>query len=704
MSTASMNTPPPNKAALKQAFVARRNALWLRIALLTLILLAFARVMVALDAKDLWWDESLSLQRAESDWGDLLLGRLPLRDGLSELVTYDQHPFFFFALQRMLLRIAGNSEVVLRLPSVMAATVLVPLLWAWGKRLARLGIAPPGTAAWAALLAAAHPFFLWYGQEARPYALWAMLALLSTYCLWRATQEESRWGYGAAVCLPMFYTTHYFSLFLLPVHALLLSQWLWPRSRRWAMALPVAVGGVGVVVAALLYWLVIVRQEGGGNFSPVAWNIILPDLLNAFSMGPSANIEIYWWLDVTYGVLALVGAAVALRHVRVIVQGGWLIPSLVVVPVAVLLTTGLFVPAYMNARHMSLIGGGAILLAAGGLAFIGARTRVVGGAVLAALLVGGMVGSSLAYFVEEEYAKDDFSGLGAYLDRRVAPGDLLLYQSPFAWRAFSYYGPLERVQAAQRAGVPIAAYGVPLIGADWEERDARLDAWTAAYRRIWFIRSNTHPYMDLEGRTQAWLDANLFIVERYSYFSHSSLARTLYLREVPVFDSIPPALQQPDAALDASFGAAIRVLALRIDPVGIPPTDDLALPVTLAWTAQQDGLARYKYILQLVEEAPGETAPRVLAQTEREPYDGAIATVFWDPGKVIVEYSELPPRQWTHAEAAGARVYLTLQLYNAITLEKLPVELLDGGARGAEVAADGFTLRLPDWPPAQAGR
>src|SRR5690606_7650769 len=161
----------------------------------------------------------LSLQRAESGWGDLLLGRLIIRDGLRTLDTYDQHPFFFFLVQGLLVRLAGMSEFVLRLPSAMAATLLIPLVWVWGKRLIVWRVAAPSVPYWAARLAAAHPYYLWYGQEARPYALWAALALLSTYCLARAvdpqTTRSRRWWIGYAASALMFYTTHYYAVFLL---------------------------------------------------------------------------------------------------------------------------------------------------------------------------------------------------------------------------------------------------------------------------------------------------------------------------------------------------------------------------------------------------------------------------------------------------------------------------------------------------------
>jgi hypothetical protein len=345
-----------------------RLTTWARLLLLLLIWVAFARVMWQLDAKNLWWDESLSLQRAESNWLDLILGRLYLYDGLTRDLTHDQHPFFFFILQGILLRLAGESEIVLRFPSVMAATLLVPAVWSIARFFVRHATMAASTPMWAALLAALHPYYLWYGQEARPYALWATLAILSTYCLARATMDSARhlslsrhsepeaknlsaavadaeaaeerdsdpyrtggmtnprtlsprrglsaavpesremlsvvkhdssddmrgWWIGFAISALMFYTTHFYAVFLLPVHALILALWLWARSRRVAL---VAMGGAllaGAAVGAFAYWSIIVRQGGGRNFPEVEPAILFPDLLNAFSLGLSVDITRVW--------------------------------------------------------------------------------------------------------------------------------------------------------------------------------------------------------------------------------------------------------------------------------------------------------------------------------------------------------------------------------------------------------------------------
>ncbi len=537
--------------------------------LLLLILVAFGRVLWQLDAKNLWWDESLSLQRAESNWIDLILGRLYLYDGITNDLTYDQHPFFFFIIQGILLRLAGESEVVLRFPSVMAVTLFVPVVWSFAHLFVRRAIMATSAPIWAALLAAIHPFYLWYGQEARPYALWATLALISTYCLVRATEftgsvtgsvarrnattaSNSRsWWIGSASSALMFYTTHFYAVFLLPVHAILMVQWLWARSHRAAL---LAMGGMllaGVGVGAFAYWSIIIQQGGGRNFPEVTPAILFPDLLNAFSLGKSVNIVQVWNLDLIFGALALLGLVGCLwgtsrMPVGRIPVGGWLPVSLVAVPIVVLLVAMSVYPAYMDARHMSLIGGGFILLVAAGLGLIAQQGRLatLGAGVLALLLVVGMGYSTRNYFTMEEYAKDDFTAVGDYLDQRMAPGDVVLVKSPFAWRVFTYYTNIEAIPAAQAAGAHMAQYGVPLLRrVPWNEQEALIGKWAEEYRRVWLIVSNTHPYMDVERRIETWMNENLFNVQETIYFSHSSLSSTLYLDKVPVYEGLPPELR-----------------------------------------------------------------------------------------------------------------------------------------------------------------
>ena len=151
-----------------------------------------------------------------------------MHDGFSELPTIDQHPFFFFLLQGILLRLADSSEFVLRFPSVMAATLLIPILWAFAHYFVRRRHCRhqprSGLRSWPRSILS----FSGMGQEARPYALWALLALVSTYLLLRCTESlpvslpvsstvrpRAFVGYGLTVA--MFLSTHYFAVFLMPL-------------------------------------------------------------------------------------------------------------------------------------------------------------------------------------------------------------------------------------------------------------------------------------------------------------------------------------------------------------------------------------------------------------------------------------------------------------------------------------------------------
>ncbi len=666
----------------------------LRWLLLGLVLLAFTRVVWRLDGKDLWWDESLSLQRAEEGWGALLRGSLVMRDGFSEMFTTDQHPFLFFLLQGILIRLAGNSEFALRFPSVMAATLLVPALWVLAHYFARRDVLPKSTPVWAALLAAVNPFFLWYGQEARPYALWALLAVLSTYLLLRATEAPTfsvRRFLAYGVTVSLFLATHYFAVFLVPVHALLLYLWLAARNRYQGLLLALGTLILGGAIGGWAAWSIL-SQGAGGNFHAVSLATLIPDLLNAFSLGLSVNIDNVRWLGWIYGLVALVGVAWSLRSHHTLARNGWLLPLWIVICIGIILLLNLFQPAYMNARHLSLLGGAFILLVAGGLGVLWPKQKLVTLG-LTLLLVTGAGYSTRNYFaMPEKYGNDDYSGMGKYLDENLLPGDLLLISPPFSWRIFDYYLPTAKLDAAARAGLGTAHYGMPLLRNSWEHTFAQLATFQKQYRRIWLARSGTHPYIDPENKVNKWFaekNPNSILIREEKFHSPTSfLDLELYVPvDGVVFDGIPPGITHP---LDAAFGDQIRVIGYDI---GQPIAIGNSLPVTIYWQKLHKKTEdRYKYILQIIEtQADGQM--RVVGATEREPYNEAVRTSYWDPGKTIKEYIEVVPTtplDWQHPE----RYQLTLQIYHSVTLAKLPVTQ----SQGATTSEDKQMLLLPYLP------
>lgn len=137
--------------------------------------------------------------------------------------------------------------------------------------------------------------------------------------------------------------------------------------------------------------------------------------------------------------------------------------------------------------------------------------------------------------------------------------------------------------------------------------------------------------------------------------------------------------------LTAEFSELVRLAGYSVEP---PASEALPSQLRLYWQVIEKPQRRHKYIVQLVEQA-GDGPTQALSVIEREPYEGDIPTPYWDPGKTILEYVEFP-MPLTPAPAGSER-FFTFQMYDAETLEKLPVTRAVDGV----VQLDDVTVRLP---------
>src|ERR1700742_3631693 len=103
-------------------------------------------------------------------------------------------PPLYYALAWFWTQMTGTGEWGLRSLSALAGVLTVPVAYLLGAELRgrRAGL-------WAAALVAVHPMLLWYSQEARAYALVALLGALSALYWLRAERSGARrdfvwWG------------------------------------------------------------------------------------------------------------------------------------------------------------------------------------------------------------------------------------------------------------------------------------------------------------------------------------------------------------------------------------------------------------------------------------------------------------------------------------------------------------------------------
>jgi mannosyltransferase len=205
------------------------------VALLLLMAVAAALRFATLDQQSYWYDEAITASLLEGSLIDVFRG----------ILDTESTPPLYYVLGWLWAQLVGGDEFALRSLSALAGTLIVPVAYAAGRIVAtvRIGLA-------AAALAAVNPMLIWYSQEARAYALLALMGGASFVCFALARSDPSRRRFVAwAIVGGLAIATHYFAGFVVAAEALLLLR-AYPRSRelRWAVG---AVAGVAIALLPL---------------------------------------------------------------------------------------------------------------------------------------------------------------------------------------------------------------------------------------------------------------------------------------------------------------------------------------------------------------------------------------------------------------------------------------------------------------------
>ncbi|MEO8285655.1 MAG: glycosyltransferase family 39 protein [Chloroflexota bacterium] len=140
------------------------------------------------------------------------------QDTISSLAAEDQeHPPFYFLVSRLWMRLVGDTPFDLRLLSVLFSLLVFPCIFWLCMELFKSRL----TALIAVVLVSVSPVHVLYAQEARQYALWTVMILLSSTLLLRAARLKTplSWVlYFLATVLGLY--THLFFVFVLPGHGL----------------------------------------------------------------------------------------------------------------------------------------------------------------------------------------------------------------------------------------------------------------------------------------------------------------------------------------------------------------------------------------------------------------------------------------------------------------------------------------------------
>lgn len=387
--------------------------------------------------RGLWLDEAISVHQAHLGLGALIQS---LADG-------DRHPPLHYLALWVVVHVLGDGELAVRLPSIIAGTLIIPMLFAIGAELfdRRTGLL-------AALFVTVAPLLVWYSQEARMYAFvtcFGALAVLGCVRVLRrgGTGSWALYTLGASGLI----WSHWFAGILLAILEGAIVATLLGRRHRKEPLRPLLTGWLAS--SAILVWQLVplgilavaeVRATGvaggyagGGDAGQtgLSFYTVMANLswtLWGFHPARATEELSAAWPLLMLLSLVLMGRRLD-RHMLFLVVC-WL------GPVAVLLVIGTFDPAVFEVRYF-IAGVPVVSILLARLVLVWGRRRwgsvALAGAVLATLVVG-LLDQQLDPANPRRY---DYRQAIAAVRRAATPGTVLLYEPSETRYVLDYYSP-----------------------------------------------------------------------------------------------------------------------------------------------------------------------------------------------------------------------------------------------------------------------
>jgi uncharacterized membrane protein len=152
--------------------------------LILVLLAAFVVRLPGLASRPLWYDEAFSVLFSSKGPSAMAFGTLTLESG----VAADIHPLGYYSVLWLWGKVFGTTPLAVRSLSLLLGLGIVVLGYVLAAKLFGRQVAI--LAGW---LLAFSPFQVHYAQEARMYALLALVLLGATLAYWRALQGDELW-------------------------------------------------------------------------------------------------------------------------------------------------------------------------------------------------------------------------------------------------------------------------------------------------------------------------------------------------------------------------------------------------------------------------------------------------------------------------------------------------------------------------------
>lgn len=427
-----------------------------RTALLILAALIVAGLALRLAVtRGIWLDEAITIHQAH----------LSIHDLFRSLYFGDRQPPLYHLTLWLTIRAFGDGEFAVRLPTLIAGTLVIPALYALGRELydRRTGLI-------AAAFATASPLLVWYSQEVRMYTFATLFGLLALLTQLRVIRKPTMGNWAAYIlATAALLWSHYFGLLLIAVQQLIFVAVLVHRKRNGEPVKPLALGfaySAAILVMQLVPLGVFLHHQyqstsaaagsPSGTYEPLSFYAVLANMAWVlWGYQPNGTTEL----------LAAMWPLFLLVSLVLLGRGGsrqtLILGTVAIAPVVILIIVSLFDTSLFEVRNFLIVVPLLLLLAArlvtGWIRSPKARL-LVAGAILVILLLG---------LANEQTNKANprlFNFRGAIEDIKANAGSdsVVLFDPPDMRYVLDYYAPELRSQALDET-VTARAEGSPLF-------------------------------------------------------------------------------------------------------------------------------------------------------------------------------------------------------------------------------------------------
>jgi NADH:ubiquinone oxidoreductase subunit 6 (subunit J) len=533
-----------------------------------------------LGEQSLWLDEGTSWKYVSQN---------PIGVLFLDLFRPSQAYPLFHILLKVAIRLLGDSEWVLRLPSAIAGGLAVPVMFCLGYALRGwvLGLSAAG-------MLLVSPFAISQAQDAKVYSLVLLIVLLLAWSLIRIIEKQD----FSSVSVFLFIVivgvfTHRFILFSILGCVVVWVVLTRNSYRYWILALSVFIGVLLVIGLIALQDI----QNAGGQFNRILPHEALWLTLGRFSFNLwPGEIPLLWLMPFTllflFGLLCLFIDIYQQHHYK----GAITILVLFVVPMLIFGSILYQRPLY-EPRYLTSIFPFCLLILAWSVPEVSIRrwtSRQLMRLIITIPVWGWvMLVTFQALYLPErgvlsgDTIKEDYRSAVRHLARYVHPTDMVLIYPDSVIPLYEYYAPRVVTFALPQP------YSYPQLGRAAGFKARELDMLIRSdfqrYKRAWLLIAPDHAR--LTDPPEPGDEVGLIGLAFQYGMSNGRLpcgpqpytgfvGVRVYCNVMPkVNDQIPqPAIVQP-----ATFGDAIRLRGYSIEPVSNGIRAGQTLPITLFW-------------------------------------------------------------------------------------------------------------------------